>query len=269
MAARRPRPGAQGTLAGLVRTGVTVDEAAAEFLRYLEHDRARKPATIRGYRWLIDGHVSPAFGDMRIEDVTPAMVEAWSATLPGTPASRRKIIVTTHGIFQRARRAFGLPSNPVADVEKPPLRRSGDIEVYSPEEVWALVRAADSEQDAALYLTAAFTGLRMGELIALRWRDVDFPHHTIRVRASYAIGHLTTPGRARFGPSRSHPTWQARSRDWASAGSRQPTTTSSSSAVSAVSSTAPRCAAATRRHSRVPAYARCASTTCATPSARG
>jgi integrase len=33
----------------------------------------------------------------------------------------------------------------------------------------------------------------MGELIALRWRDVDFPNHTIRVRASYAIGHLTTP----------------------------------------------------------------------------
>jgi integrase len=66
----------KGTLPGLVRTGVTVDAAAAEFLRYLEHDRARKPATIRGYRWLIDGHVSPAFGDMRIEDVTPAMVEA-------------------------------------------------------------------------------------------------------------------------------------------------------------------------------------------------
>jgi integrase len=183
----------KGTLAGLVRTGVTVDEAAAEFLRYLEHDRARKPATIRGYRWLIHGHISPAFGDMRIEDVTPAMVEAWSATLSGTPASRRKIIVTTYGIFQRARKAYGLPSNPVADVEKPPLRRSGDIAVYSPEEVWALVRAADSEQDAAIYLTAAFTGLRMGELIALRWRDVDFPNHTIRVRASFAIGHLTTP----------------------------------------------------------------------------
>jgi integrase len=65
--------------------------------------------------------------------------------------------------------------------------------VFSPEEVWALVRAADSEQDRAIYLTAAFTGLRMGELLALRWRDVDFTGSTIRVRARWAAGQLTTP----------------------------------------------------------------------------
>jgi integrase len=42
-------------------------------------------------------------------------------------------------------------------------------------------------------LTAAFTGLRRGELIALRWRDVDFPRSAIRVSGSYANGTLTTP----------------------------------------------------------------------------
>ena len=73
------------------------------------------------------------------------------------------------------------------------MTRSGDLEVFSPEEVWALARAAASEQDAALYLTAAFTGLRMGELLALRWREVDFAGSTIRVHASYYAGHLTTP----------------------------------------------------------------------------
>jgi len=94
-----------------------------------------------------------------------------------------------HGIFQRARKAWGLPSNPVAAVERPALTRSGDMEVFSPEDVWALVRAAASEQDSALWLTAAFTGLRMGELVALRWRG-----RRLRRQHQFASEPATTPG---------------------------------------------------------------------------
>jgi hypothetical protein len=46
------------------------------------------------------------------------------------------------------------------------MRASGDIQVFSPKDVWALVRAAASGQDGAIFLTAGFTGLRMGELLA-------------------------------------------------------------------------------------------------------
>ncbi|MDP9384998.1 MAG: site-specific integrase [Actinomycetota bacterium] len=185
----------RGSLAGMVRTGASFADACAEFLRYVEHDRDCKPSTLRDYRSVIEAHLVRAFGDERVEDVTAAMIEDWRASLGGTLSNRtkNKLLVVLHGIFRRAQSVYGLPLNPVAGLEKHRQRSSGDIEVFSPEEVLALVRAAESEQDAAIYLTAAFTGLRRGELLALRWRDVDFAGQTIRVRASYAGGELTTP----------------------------------------------------------------------------
>jgi integrase len=65
--------------------------------------------------------------------------------------------------------------------------------VFSAEEIHALVRAAADPQDAAMFAAVAFTGLRMGELRALRWRDFDFVRCVVRVRGSYAMGELTTP----------------------------------------------------------------------------
>jgi integrase len=183
----------RGTLLGAVQTGATFADAAAEWLRYIEHDRGRKPSTVTGYHVIVRSQLLPAFGDHPLESITPTTVESWLASLGGAASSRTKALVLLHGIFQRAKKVWKLPANPVAEVEKPALSRSGDINVFSPEEVWSLVGTAASEQDAAVYLTAAFTGLRLGELLALRWRDIDFPASVIRVRASYSAGALTTP----------------------------------------------------------------------------
>jgi integrase len=182
-----------GTLPGMVRTGATFADAAEEYLRYVREDRGRKPSTLRGYRSVIEAHLLPAFGQMAVEDITTEAIESWIATYKGLPRSRNKLLIQMHGILRRARKVYGLPSNAAAEVEKFPMKSSGDIQVFAPEEVWALVRAADNEQDAAIFLAAAFTGLRMGELLALRWRDVDFTGTSIRVRASYYLGQLTTP----------------------------------------------------------------------------
>ena len=186
-------PDRRGPLAGQVRTGATFADAAFEWLRYIEHDRGRKPSTLAGYTVIVRAQLLPAFGSMPLESVTSAMIEDWVGSLTVAASSRTKFLVLLHGIFRRAKKVWGLPVNPAAEVEKPPLGRSGDIEVFSPEEVWALVRAASSEQDGALYVTAAFTGLRLGELLALRWRDVDFAGRTVRVRANYSAGAVTTP----------------------------------------------------------------------------
>ena len=182
-----------GTLVGQVRTGATFADAAAEWLRYIEHDRRRKPSTVAGYKVMVRSMLLPVFGELHLEAVTTSMIERWVGSLELSASTRTKAIVLLHGIFRRAKKIWGLSVNPVADVEKPPVTHGGDIDVFSPEEVYALVRAAASEQDAAIFLTAAFTGLRRGELLALRWRDVDFAGSTIRVRGNYSEGVLTTP----------------------------------------------------------------------------
>jgi integrase len=184
----------RGTLPGMVRTGATFADAAAEYLRYCEVDRGCKPSTLRDYRSNLNAHLLPAFGNMRLEDLTPEAIDRWRGSLVSlSPRTRNKLLVVMHGVLRRAQSVWGLSVNPVAGVEKQRQRSSGDLEVFSPEEVMALVRAAASEQDGAIYLTAAFTGLRRGELLALRWRDVDFSGSLVRVRSSYAAGALTSP----------------------------------------------------------------------------
>lgn len=183
----------RGELAGMVATGATVADAAAEWLRWSEHDRACKPSTLTDYRHTANRIVRD-LGQVRIEDVTPEMLERWKTTIDASNRTIAKYLVILHGIFKRAMKVWGLPRNPAADVERPRFRVSDDLEAFSPEEVHALVRAASSEQDGALYLTAAFTGLRLGELLALQWRDIDFAGDAIRVRRSYNVhGGVGTP----------------------------------------------------------------------------
>ena len=187
----------RGALATQARTGVTFADVCDDFLDWMEQDRQRKRSTLNDYRSAVRRHFLPAFGNCSLEQVTPASIERWRRALVAeerlSNRSINKLLTILHGIFERARKRWGLSTNPVAEVEKQPRKKRVSIDVYGTDEVMALVRAAESEQDAALFLTAAFTGLRMGELLALRWRDVDFQLQAIRVRASYTHRELGTP----------------------------------------------------------------------------
>lgn len=136
-----------------MRTGATFANAAAEWLRYVTNDRDVKPSTLRVYHSVAERLVKE-FGELPVEEVTSKRIEAWRARLaadrarPLTNRTRNKSLTILGGIMDRARKVYSLPSHPARDVEK--LRERYDatrFDFYSPEEVWAVVRAAASEQD--------------------------------------------------------------------------------------------------------------------------
>ncbi len=92
----------------MVRTGATFADAAAEFLRYIEHDRARKPETEKTYASIIRHQLLPVFGQKRLESITSDIVEQWIAGVALAPASRMKSLLVMSGIFNRARRVYKL-----------------------------------------------------------------------------------------------------------------------------------------------------------------
>lgn len=193
----------RGTLAGMVRTGATFADAAAEWLRYIEHDRKRRASTVVGYRSGLKRHLLPEFGGTPLEEVTTEAIDAYRRRLVEddrlSARSINKLLVELHSILKRAQRTYGLTTNPAAGVERQPLRRSGDFDVLAPDEIELLAASAASAQDAAIFTVAAFTGLRLGELRALRWADIEFAKRLVHVRRNYTAGSLDTPksGRVR------------------------------------------------------------------------
>jgi integrase len=179
----------------------TFADVAEDWLRHGERKRGLKRSTLRDYRQVLDAYLLPAFGEVPVASVTSEAIERWHSEFRRSRTAE-KVLMVLRAILGYAARRGWIADNAAQSVERHPVRYSGDYDLYSRDEVEALVRAAASEQDAAIFATAAMSGLRRGELIALRWRDVDFAGQAIRVRGNYSYGGVVTPksGKVRVVP---------------------------------------------------------------------
>ena len=163
------------------RAAPTVNDGLDRFFGEFAPERIRlgrmKPGTVEVYRYQADKHIRPAIGVRRIQDVTRGEIERMVAGLP-TPTRNRTLALASRLFTQFEhwdwRRQY---SNPVRGVER--AREEARDRTLAPSELAALA-AALSEAEArfpanvAAIRFAAVTGLRIGEVLAVRWEHVDF-----------------------------------------------------------------------------------------------
>jgi integrase len=177
----------------VVRSRLTVEIAADRYLDHLENVLERRPTTIGDYSSMKRKHLEPFFGERPLERVDADDIRRYLRAKRREGLATKTItnqLVFLHGLFSFAVKRRWVAANPVANVDRPRAPEvDPDIRFLDLTELEALLRAVDDKEfgatDRPLYLTAAMTGLRQGELIALRWSDVDWPTARIRVRRNY------------------------------------------------------------------------------------
>jgi integrase len=184
--------------------GITFATAAELMLRELE-ELGRKPTTLANYRQTLDFRLLPAFGEIPVGRVKRSQVEALVTQMlrEGKRAqTRANTLKLLSQVFNYARRQRWCAENPCWGVRRPQIRPHQDIRFLDKDELEAVLSTINVVEkpfgaiDKAIILTAAMTGMRQGELLALRWRDVDWDANRIRVRRNYVRGYWGTPSRA-------------------------------------------------------------------------
>jgi integrase len=162
----------------------------------------RKPSTIEAYSYWLRIHIVDHFGPMPVGEITRDDVRGFAAALERkglAPKSRANALGTLHSLVEFAiDEGWMIGENPVKRVAKPALADADpDVRFLETEDVEALLRAVPDDPlgriERVMYLTAAMTGMRQGELFALRWRDVDWTARRIRVRRNFVRGEFGTP----------------------------------------------------------------------------
>jgi integrase len=185
-----------------VATGnhLTVSEVGERLLLHLGAI-GRKPTTLATYRSQFNTHLLPHLGAVPVDRATPEQIEGLIAEMRRSGSSAKTIVnalTLLHQIFAFAQRKRWCEVNPCEAVDRPRVEDSTEIHFLTADEIEALLRAVPLDHpygptDHALYLTAVMSGLRQGELLALRWRDIDWMAGRVRVRRNYVRGHWVTP----------------------------------------------------------------------------
>jgi integrase len=163
-------------------TKATFDAVAQEYFKTVAKNKLREST----YQNRLDNYnkrIEPVLGKRKIKDITPAQIQTiysdWADE--GLSSSYTR---TMHNfiasVFKYAYRVDYIKRNPIEKVDAP-IPKSKDLEVWDSDEIKKFLKVAKDYDTFIIYFLAIYTGMRKGEILGLRWKDVDFKNNKIHV----------------------------------------------------------------------------------------
>ena len=176
-------------LGGRAVEGQLLATSTPTVARYLEdwfatHSDAWRASTRRGYRGAIDGFLVPAFGTLRLEHLTPAIVQRWLLDHKQAHGARRRITLALQVLSSALTGAqrlqlVSINAAKLVTVPKPTARPIRPLDV---DQARAFLAQARLHRLEALFSVALACGLRLGEATGLLWDDVDLTSGDVQIR---------------------------------------------------------------------------------------
>lgn len=169
----------------------TVSEYAE--VSFALHERNRKESTKYDYESSLRLHINPYFGNKRLDQIKPSDVALWQNKLLDklTPRRVRNIRAVLNTFFEDAMRDEIIDKNPVSRVKIPKIEKV-EVKSFTLDEMKIIIDGAEDDLKAFCAL-GFFTGMRSGEMIGLRWSDIDFKKREISIKQAIKMGVISTP----------------------------------------------------------------------------
>lgn len=136
------------------------------------------------YAEYVNRHTIPTLGKLSLARLAPQQVQAVYATKLEaglSPTTIHHLHAVLHRAFDQAMR-WGLVQRNICDLVDAPRVAEHEMRVFTPAQVRTLLDAAHGDRLEALYVLAVTTGMRLGEVLGLKWRDVDLDRGNLQVR---------------------------------------------------------------------------------------
>ena len=180
--------------------GITVQEFISRWLRHVYG--TKRPTTAESYDGLMRRYVIPVIGSVPLNCLTREHIDTvLSAAAPRLSANTARLLRAVLGIaLHRAERWEITGARNVVRLTDPPRVEPQERLILQPSDARHLLEIAAGERLEIVYVLALFCGLRRGEILALRWHDIDLAKREIHVRNTM---HQEKGGRFRMGEAKS------------------------------------------------------------------